>query len=956
MKLKLTNDNLKRYHLLGTLVVVVTLALTLAASFLWIGITEHREITRRFEQNQRDHLHDRLETEMDAAVGYLDFLEVRTESVLRQALREKIAMAMQTARAIHAHESKLHPEAAVKRLILDTLRPQRFFDGRGYFFAQDQQGVSILLPINPALENTSLWDNRDDTGHYITRGLLEAALGSADGGFSRYRWYSPDNPREMSEKLAFVQIFKPYGWMIGTGDYLEQWHAARLREGLERLRAWKSGDTGHFSVMSLDGRILLEPLAPHNEGRDYRQVGSAEEQAIRRRMIELAGQGGGLMEYTLRRPGSEGVDTRSAMIRRFAPWNIVLVASLSNREIQAAIDIERTTAWSSLSSRLPYAGLVAALAIAVAILASALFSRWMSGLLQGYKRSLEAHAQALEQTTGELHLAGHVFQSSKEGILITDAERRILAVNPAFTEISGYRADEVIGRCPEMLSSGRHDAEFYRSMWETIHENGSWSGEIWNRRRDGSIFPELLQITTVYSPGGEVLHYVGTFLDLTERKEAEDRIRQLAEFDPLTGLPNRSLLSDRLAQVMARAERENRLVATLVLDLDRFKNINDSLGHTVGDQLLQGVAARLLKLVRQSDTVSRLGGDEFVVVLTGLEHTAQALPVARKILDALAAPFEIGEHEMLITPSIGIALYPDNAGDPETLLKHAEAAMYHAKHQGRNTFQFFAPEFNLWATERLHIENGLRHALARDELQLHFQPQIDLSTRHIVGCEALLRWQPAEEPMVMPDRFIPIAEETGLIVPIGQWVLEQACGQLARWDAEGIPPIHMAVNVAVPQLRQPGFVDKVRHTLEQTGIAPSRLEIEVTESVLLDKDERISTTLEGLVALGVKLSLDDFGTGYASLSYLRNFRFNVLKIDRSFVMELHRNEADIKLIRAILSIARDLSLQTVAEGVESEVQDVILQELGCHIGQGYHFSRPLPADRMGEFMRQQRGA
>jgi diguanylate cyclase (GGDEF)-like protein len=393
-----------------------------------------------------------------------------------------------------------------------------------------------------------------------------------------------------------------------------------------------------------------------------------------------------------------------------------------------------------------------------------------------------------------------------------------------------------------------------------------------------------------------------------------------------------------------------------VLDLDRFKNINVSLGHTVGDQLLQGVAARLLKLVRQSDTVSRLGGDEFVVVLTGLEHTAQALPVARKILDALAAPFEIGEHEMLITPSIGIALYPDNAGDPETLLKHAEAAMYHAKHQGRNTFQFFAPEFNLWATERLHIENGLRHALARDELQLHFQPQIDLSTRHIVGCEALLRWQPAEEPMVMPDRFIPIAEETGLIVPIGQWVLEQACGQLARWDAEGIPPIHMAVNVAVPQLRQPGFVDKVRHTLEQTGIAPSRLEIEVTESVLLDKDERISTTLEGLVALGVKLSLDDFGTGYASLSYLRNFRFNVLKIDRSFVMELHRNEADIKLIRAILSIARDLSLQTVAEGVESEVQDVILQELGCHIGQGYHFSRPLPADRMGEFMRQQRGA
>lgn len=955
MKLKLTDGNLQRYHLTGTLVVVIALAVALAASFLWIGVTEHRQITQRFEQSQRNHIHDRLESEMNAAVDYLDFLQVRTESVLRQALREKLTMAMQTAQAIHDREHKHHPEAEVKRLILDTLRPQRFFDGRGYFFILDQQGLNILLPINPALENTSLWNTRDDKGHYVTRGLLEAALGSKDGGFSRYRWYSPGNTQQMSDKLALAQIFQPYGWMIGTGDYLEHWHAARLREGLERLRAWKAGDTGGFSVMSLDGRILLEPGSPQIEGRDYREVGSAEEQDIRRRMIALAGEGGGLMEYTLHRPDSGLTDTRSAMVRGFAPWNIVLVASLSSREIQAAIDIEQATAWASLSSRLPYAGLVAALAIVGAILASALFSRWMSGLLQGYKRSLEAHAQALEQTTGELHLAGHVFRSSKEGILITDAERRILAVNPAFTEISGYPPEEVIGQRPEMLSSGKHDDDFYRTMWQTIQETGSWSGEIWNRRRDGRVFPELLQITTVWSTSGDVLHYVGTFLDLTERKEAEDRIRQLAEFDPLTGLPNRSLLSDRLAQAMARAEREERLVATLVLDLDRFKNINDSLGHTVGDQLLQGVAERLLKLVRHSDTVSRLGGDEFVVVLTGLEHTAQVLPVARKILDALAAPFEIGEHEMLITPSIGIALYPDNAGDPETLLKHAEAAMYHAKNQGRNTFQFFAPEFNLWATERLHIENGLRHALARDELRLHFQPQVDLSTRRVVGCEALLRWQPTEGAMVMPDRFIPVAEETGLIVPIGQWVLEQACGQLARWDAEGGPPIRVAVNVAVPQLRQPGFVERVRETLEQTGITPCRLEIEVTESVLLDKDERISTTLEGLVALGVKLSLDDFGTGYASLSYVRNFRFHVLKIDRSFVMELHRNEADIKLIRAILSIARDLSLQTVAEGVESEVQDGILQLLGCNIGQGYHFSRPLPADQMGDYLRAQRG-
>ncbi len=956
MKLELTDRNLQRYHLTGTLVVVVVLALALAGSLLWIGLTEYRQITQRFEQAQQKRLHDRLQSEMDAAVGYLDFLQARTGMVLRKALQEKTAMAFQIATAIHQHEHGRHPEAEVKRLILEALRPQRFFDDRGYVFVRDLQGNGLLQPLNPELENTSLWDNHDDKGHFITRGLIAAARSSEAGGFSSYRWYPPDNRLEMSDKLAYVRLFAPYGWAMGTGDYLDLWHAARLKEGIERLRAWKFGDTGRFEVLGLDGQILLQPPSPGDEGKNYRQLASPEEQDIQRRMLALANEGGGLMEYAWRRQGSDIVDTRSALVQRFAPWNIVLVATLSSREIQATIDAEKASAWASLSSRLPYAGLVAVLAILGAILASALFSRWMIGLLQGYKRDLDAHALALEQKAGELHLAGHVFESSKEGILITDAERRILAVNPAFTAISGYRAEEVVGKQPDLLASGKHEPDFYRSMWQTIRETGSWSGEIWNQRRDGSVFPELLQITTVRSAGGEVLHYVGTFLDLTERKEAEDRIRQLAEFDPLTGLPNRSLLRDRMAQAMARAERENRRVAALVLDLDRFKTINDSLGHAIGDQLLQGVAARLRQLVRHSDTVSRMGGDEFVVALTGLEHPAQALPSARKILEALAAPFQLGEHELLITPSIGIALYPDNAGDPETLLKHAEAAMYHAKNQGRNTFQFFTPEFNHWVTERLRIENGLRHALARNEMRLHFQPQVSLATRRIVGCEALLRWQPAEGELVMPDRFIPVAEETGLIVPIGHWVLEQACRQLARWDAEGGAPIRMAVNVAVPQLRQPDFVDSVRQALQQAGLAPGRLEIEVTESVLLDKDERISRTLEGLLALGTKLSLDDFGTGYASLSYLRNFRFDVLKIDRSFVSELHRNEADIKLIRAIISIARDLSLQTVAEGVESEAQLEILQELGCNLGQGYHFSRPVPADQLGELMRGEREA
>ncbi|MBP6801985.1 MAG: EAL domain-containing protein, partial [Zoogloea sp.] len=393
-----------------------------------------------------------------------------------------------------------------------------------------------------------------------------------------------------------------------------------------------------------------------------------------------------------------------------------------------------------------------------------------------------------------------------------------------------------------------------------------------------------------------------------------------------------------------------RQLAVIFIDLDRFKNINDSLGHAMGDRLLQEVAKRLHDIVRQSDTVSRLGGDEFVVLLTGLELRTSALPSARKILATLGQPYTIDEHELQITPSIGIALYPDNGTDGETLLKNADAAMYHAKNSGRNNFQFFTPEFNQWVTERLRIENGLRHAVAREELILHYQPQVDLASGQIVGCEALLRWQPTGEALMAPDRFIPIAEETGLIHGIGTWVLDEACRQLAQWDSEGAAPIRMAVNVAVPQLRSRNFVSNVRNTLQRHGIGPDRVEIEVTESVFLNQDEQVRQTLQGLVDLGVQLSLDDFGTGYSSLSYLRNFRFDVLKIDKSFVSELHRNQDDVTLISAIVSIARDMSLITIAEGIESAEQQHILHELGCNIGQGYHFSRPVVAGEMAKLI------
>lgn len=938
MKLSITDQTLPRYHLLGTLIVVLALALSLGGSFMWMAQGEHLQVIQRLEKGFELKKQERLRTEMAAAIGYLDFVHSRTETALQEALREKVSMALQTAQGIYDKEHGRRPEAEVKRLIIEALRPQRFFDGRGYFFVDDQRGTCILLPIAPALEGTSLWDNRDDRGHYIMRGLIDAARSNTAGGLSRYRWYSPDDPRKMSDKLAFVRLFEPYGWVIGTGDYLYKWEEARLREGLDRLRAWSFGDTGRFMVLDDEGRMLTQPTTAVGTPPPPEAEVSPQERQTRQRLVALGHAGGGITAFQWR--GSQ--DTRTAMVEAYTPWKITVVASLFDEEMQAALASEKDSAAAALRVRMPQFIGMTVIAATLALGASLLFSRWMSSLFRAYHARLDAHTRTLEKQAGELRLAGHVFDTSREGIIITDPETRILAVNPAFTLITGFSPEDVVGRSPGVLRSGYHTPEFYEAMWTSIRDTGSWSGEIYNRRKDGHVYPEQISIGTVRGPDGEVRHYVGTFLDISERKEAESRIRHLAEFDTLTQLPNRALLTDRLSQAIAMARRNGDKLAVLFIDLDRFKNVNDSLGHATGDRILQEVASRLCLIVRESDTVSRLGGDEFVVVVTSLEHAGNAMPTAQKILASLGRPYQIDDHELQLTPSIGIAIYPDNGNDNESLLKNADAAMYHAKSSGRNNFQFFTPELNQWVTDRLRIENGLRHALEREELQVHYQPQVDLATGRIVGCEALLRWFPADGAPIPPDRFIPVAEETGMIHPIGLWVLDEACRQLAQWEAEGASGIRMAVNVAVPQLRRPSFVDGVESILARHHMKPGRLEIEVTESVFLDPDAQIRETLRSLTDMGVKLSLDDFGTGYSSLSYLKNFRFDVLKIDRSFVSELARNHDDMTLVRAISSIARDMSLITVAEGIESDEQRRILTALGCNLGQGYLFSRPIP--------------
>ncbi len=545
----------------------------------------------------------------------------------------------------------------------------------------------------------------------------------------------------------------------------------------------------------------------------------------------------------------------------------------------------------------------------------------------------------------QLRLSAQVFVSSLEAIMITDSRNNIIKVNKAFTNITGYAESEVAGRSPRILKSGRHKTSFYRMMWQTLLSTGNWQGEIWDRRKSGEIYPKWASIHLVRDDLGEITNYIALFSDITERKASFEQIKHLAHYDALTNLPNRSLLNERLDSAIASAKRQRKRLAVLFLDLDRFKNVNDSLGHFAGDLLLQAVANRLRQCTRGMDTVARLGGDEFVIVLNGIREANDAAHVAQKVLEVMAEPVLIEGQEIVTTPSIGISLYPEDGESHAALIKNADAAMYHAKDLGRGNFQFFTQNMNAKAFEQLSFESDLKLALKREEFVLHYQPQIDIGTRKIVGMEVLLRWKHPERGFVPPSTFIPVAEECGAIVAIGEWVMMSACRQNRIWWEAGLPAVPVAVNLSAMQFRQKDFADTVRKILRDTGLPPHLLEIEMTEGIIMEDADATIGTLRDIKQMGLMLSIDDFGTGYSSLSYLKRFPIDKLKIDRSFVRDIAINQDDATIIRTIIIMGHNLRLKVIAEGVETMDQLRFLREEGCDEVQGYLISEPVPAEK-----------
>ena len=843
-----------RLQLLGSLALVLTLALALGGYFIRHDIDLFESSLHAMEAELRRNHRTLLEQEAANVKGYLEHLRTGSELLLKERIRAEVDQAMQIVETLYHREQGRRDPADLRQLIIETLRPLRFFAGRGYFFIDDLQGTCILLPTAPEREGSSLWDNRDDTGHYIMRDLVRAAQEPVGEGFSRYRWYAPGDNTRMADKIAYVRRFEPYGWIIGAGEYLDTFRADLQREALGWIRTIRFNTGGYVVIIANDGTLLVSPSTPDQEGRHYQSLSDPRMRDIAARILTFGREGGGFLDYPWFRPAdpAQTLLPKMAYVTPLPGWNWTLLTGLYLHDLDMTLHQRRAALQDGMRDRIWNTVWIVLLAAAATVALSVLYARWLRGLVANYRHDLGERTTALRKTAA--------------------------ALDQAHSEMD-QAADE--------------------------------------------------------------------------RKVAEDRLRHLAEYDELTGLPNRALLQDRLHQAVAGAARSGHRLAVLFLNLDRFKTINDSLGYQRGDQVLQEAARRLRVTVRASDTLSRHGSDEFVALLPDILHSHQVAAVAEKLVQAMAEPYQPDEQqeELVVTLSIGISVYPEDGRDVDNLLRNAAVALNNAKQEGRNGYRFFTPEMDARAHARLSLETRLRRALERGEFQLHYQPQFQMTDGRLIGYEALVRWSSNGE-LISPAQFIPVAEDCGLILPLGAWVLKEACRQNQTWRDRGLAIQPVAVNLSAVQFRRRAVIATVIEALQISGLNPADLELELTESVLMENPEQASTALRELKAMGVRLAIDDFGAGYSSLSYLKRFPLDTLKIDRAFIQGLPADRDDAAITTAIVRLAKSLNLITVAEGVETEAQRAFLLAEGCDRLQGFLWSRPLPATELEALLRQ----
>ncbi|WP_022669196.1 bifunctional diguanylate cyclase/phosphodiesterase [Desulfospira joergensenii] len=865
--------------------------------------------------------------------------------------------------------NKLHQDAVsgnlapskAKQLAQEILLTQKIGTS-GYIYVLDSQGFVQVHPKG-GMENRNISEF----------GFVQTQMKHRKG-YLAYEWRNPGE-QESRPKVLYMEYFKPWDWIVSVSGYRDEFVSLVNVDDLKsHVLSIHLGKTGHAFILDSRGNFIVHPRL------SGRLTDTDDPETWEKVLQTMKEERNGQASLTWKKPGSVKGIERLVFFHDFPELGLFVATAVDLDELSRLPHTLRRIILTSiiviLILVLPISFLLASsitrsltrLAEQIRQAQSGDFSiradenakgevGLMAGHFNDYMARLQHAHDKLQKETGErnraearLEIFSNVFENAMEGISITDAQGNILTVNRAFSDITGYGREEVIGQNPRMLKSDRHDDAFYRDMWQSLINDGHWMGEIWNRRKSGEAYPEKLNISAINNSLGETTHYIAVFHDISEMKSQEEQIQYQVYHDALTGLPNRNLSKDRLAMAIAHARRQKNRVAVFFLNMDNFKYVNDSLGHTMGDLLLQEAGKRLKNLVREEDTVARLGGDEFLIIAINIQKEQEVIELAERLIEAFKSPFFVSSHELFVTLSVGITVFPDDGSNTGDLMKNADVAMVHSKSQGKNKYNMFTQELSRLVSNRIELMKEFRQALNNREFTIYFQPKVNVSAQQVTGVEALVRWQKPDGSLVSPDEFIPMAEDTGLILPLGALVLEESCRALAILGNRGFPRVTMAVNLSPLQFKQADMVEQIRNVTRAEDISPDLLELEITENIMMTDLESTVEKLNILKQSGFSIAIDDFGTGYSSLYYLKTFPIKTLKIDRSFIRDITSDASDAQIVETIILMARNLGLKVVAEGVETREQKELLDRFGCDSIQGFYYARPMPLNELIPFL------
>ncbi len=881
-------------------------------------------------------------------------LDVGVRNHLRGIAKKNVTILQQLVQDVR---KGLRTESEAKKLAEEILLSQPIGE-TGYIYALTSHGIVDVHP-NEKMKH------RDMSDHWLAKRQIEKKE-----GYLEYEWKNPGETIARPKAL-YMAYFEPWDWIISVSSYRSEFpFLFEISDLQSSLKSFHFGTTGYAFILDENGKLLVSTDVAAEK--DFFEHTHCKEEFFKEMQTRESGQ----LFYQCKTSGSKRSRKKLISFHHIPRLKCVVASSVFIDEMRGPLlKLEKIIITTII--------VILLLILLISLYLGAAITRPLTRLTKDmgsvssgdfditldeeahgeigdlarhfneFMNSLQvAHAQLNDeigeriQAESQLKLFGKVFESALEGIYITDANGTIIAVNQSFINITGFGRDEVIGKNPRILKSDKHDAKFYQDMWQSLSSYGQWSGEIWNRKKTGEAYPEFLSISAVYDNEDTISHYAAVFHDISERKSQEEQIKHQAYHDALTGLPNRLLARDRLSVAIKHANRYNSRIAVFFLDLDNFKNINDSLGHATGDIVLQNVGKRLRHLVRDEDTVARLGGDEFLIIASSVQSEREGIELAGRLLDGFKDSISLTNYEFFATVSIGIAFYPEDGLDEGSLTKNADVAMYQAKSEGKNKYHLFTTNLSERASYRMQLEGELRQALKRKEFTVYFQPKVDAETNSVTGVEALVRWAKEDGSIVSPADFIPLAEETGLIVPLGQFVLEESCRAISVLDRAYHSNISVAVNLSPLQFQQSTLVESILDILQTHAIPTSRLELEITESTMMTNPADCVKKLDMLRNSGISIAIDDFGTGYSSLYYLKTFPISTLKIDRSFIRDITFDENDAQIVETIVLMAKKLGIGIVAEGVETVEQLELLSGFGCMVIQGFYFSKPLPLDEL----------